>query len=405
VIKPGEIDVFKLENFSLRKRMYIVGALGIIGLLGLAVLEWYMLTTGITPENQLYGVLIYVIVGSAVIMYLAHVIGRFGDRRATTLVEAIQNIKKGDLTQKVVIPGKSDFSWMAFELDSARKNVANLVHTLVGGVSQLNTATQNMEAISNETVDGVLKQQTETTQVATAMNEMTASVQEVARTASNAADAARNADGEAKAGKQVVMETMEAIDSLANEVEKAAEQLSSLEADIGNIGAIVDVIRGITEQTNLLALNAAIEAARAGEHGRGFAVVADEVRTLAARTQSSAHEIEEMVERLQQGAQVAVKVMNESRERARDSVDKASSAGAALDTITAMISTMDEMSEQISSAANEQSSVAEDINRGIVNISQVAEHTAEGARESSVAVETLSSLSSQLQEAAGKFKV
>jgi methyl-accepting chemotaxis protein len=397
--------VFKLENLSLRKRMYLIGGFGILGLLGLAVLEWFMLTSGTSATNQLYAVLGYVVAGSAVIMYLAHVIGRFGDRRATNLVEAIQNIKKGDLTQKVVIPGKSDFSWMAFELDSARKNVANLVHTLVGGVSQLNTATQNMQAISKETVDGVLKQQTETTQVATAMNEMTASVQEVARTASSAAEAARNADSEAKSGKQVVMETMEAIDSLANEVEKAAQQLSSLEADIGNIGAIVDVIRGITEQTNLLALNAAIEAARAGEHGRGFAVVADEVRTLAARTQSSTHEIEEMVERLQQGAQVAVKVMNESRERARDSVEKASSAGAALDTITAMISTMDEMSAQISSAANEQSAVAEDINRGIVNISQVAEHTAEGARESSVAVETLSSLSSQLQEASAKFKV
>jgi methyl-accepting chemotaxis protein len=385
--------------------MYIIAGGGIAALLGLAIMVWYLLSTGADATTQLYALLTYVVVGSAIVMYLAHYIGRFGDRRATTLVEAIQNIKKGDLTQKVVIPGKSDFSWMAFELNSARKNVANLVHTLVGGVSQLNTATQNMEAISKETVDGVLKQQTETTQVATAMNEMTASVQEVARTASNAADAARNADSESKAGKQVVMETMEAIDSLANEVEKAAEQLSSLEADIGNIGAIVDVIRGITEQTNLLALNAAIEAARAGEHGRGFAVVADEVRTLAARTQSSTHEIEEMVERLQQGAQVAVKVMNDSRERARDSVEKASSAGAALDTITAMISTMDEMSAQISSAANEQSSVAEDINRGIVNISQVAETTAEGARESSVAVETLSSLSSQLQEASSKFKV
>lgn len=397
--------MFKLENFSLRKRMYIVAGIGIVGLLGLALLEWYMLRVGMTASRQLYAVLIYVITGSVIVLYLAHLIGRFGDKRANALVGAIQNIKKGDLTQKIMIPGKSDFSWMAFELDSARKNVSNLVHTLVGGITQLNTATQNMEAISKETVDGVLKQQAETTQVATAMNEMTASVQEVARTASNAADAARNADNEAKAGKQVVMETMEAIDSLANEVEKAAQQLSSLEADISNIGAIVDVIRGITEQTNLLALNAAIEAARAGEHGRGFAVVADEVRTLAARTQSSTHEIEEMVERLQQGAQVAVKVMNESRERARDSVEKASSAGAALDTITAMISTMDEMSALISSAANEQSAVAEDINRGIVNISQVAEHTAEGARESSVAVETLSSLSAQLQEASAKFKV
>lgn len=294
---------------------------------------------------------------------------------------------------------------MGFELDSARKNVSNLVKTLTGGVTQLETATGNMASISKETVDGVLTQQSETAQVATAMNEMAASVQEVARTAAGAAEAARNADNEAKAGKQVVLDTMGSIDSLAGEVEKAAQTLSNLETDISNIGAIVDVIRGITEQTNLLALNAAIEAARAGEHGRGFAVVADEVRTLAARTQSSTHEIEEMVERLQTGAQAAVTVMSEGREQAKTSVEKASSAGAALDTITAMISTMDEMSAQISNAANEQSSVAEDINRGIVNISQVAEHTAEGARESSVAVETLADISSQLQDAASKFKV
>ena len=397
--------MFKLENYSLRKRMYIVAGFGIIGLVVLAGLMFYMELNAVTSMQQLKVVGGFVVIGSALIMFMAHVIGRFGDKRATTLVNGIQNIKKGDLTQKIAISGKSDFSWMAFELDSARKNVANLVHTLIGGVSQLNTATQNMTVISKETVTGVLKQQEETDQVATAMNEMTASVQEVARTATNAAEAARNADNEAKAGKQVVLETMQSIDTLASEVEKAAETLSELEADIGNIGAIVDVIRGITEQTNLLALNAAIEAARAGEHGRGFAVVADEVRTLAARTQSSTHEIEEMVERLQQGARAAVKVMNESRESAKTSVEKAASAGSALDTITAMISTMDEMSTQISNAANEQSSVAEDINRGIVNISQIADHTADGAFRILEAVDSLSSLSSQLQDASGKFKV
>lgn len=397
--------MFKLENYSLRKRMYIVAGFGIIGLVLLAGLIFYLELNAVRPAQQLKLVAGFVVIGSIFIMAIAHIIGRYGDKRAASLVNGIQNIKKGDLTQKITVSGKSDFSWMAFELDSARKNVASLVHTLTGGVAQLNTATQNMTVISKETVTGVLKQQEETDQAATAMNEMTASVQEVARTATSAAEAARNADNEAKAGKQVVLETMRSIDTLANEVEKAAVTLSELEADIGNIGAIVDVIRGITEQTNLLALNAAIEAARAGEHGRGFAVVADEVRTLAARTQSSTHEIEEMVERLQQGARAAVKVMNESRESAKTSVEKAASAGSALDMITAMISTMDEMSSQISNAANEQSSVAEDINRGIVNISQIADHTADGARATSEAVDTLSSLSSQLQDASAKFKV
>ncbi|MDH5358653.1 MAG: methyl-accepting chemotaxis protein [Gammaproteobacteria bacterium] len=397
--------MFKLENYSLKKRMQLVAVVGIVGLFLLMGLYWYLASSGVSALQQLKVGGIFTVIGGVMLYAIATYIGNFGGKRANTLVAGIQNIKKGDLTQKVAIAGKSDFSWMAFELDSARKNVANLVHTLIGGVSQMEEATQNMAAISRETVDGVLTQQSETAQVATAMNEMAASVQEVARTAANTAEAAANADSEAQAGKQVVTEAMNAINSLAGEVEKAAETLQNLESDIGNIGAIVDVIRGITEQTNLLALNAAIEAARAGEHGRGFAVVADEVRTLAARTQDSTHEIEEMVGRLQTGAVAAVTVMNEGRESAKTSVEKAASAGAALDTITAMITTMDEMSAAISSAANEQSAVAEDINRGIVNISQIADRTAEGGRAAITAVEALSALSAQLQEAASKFKV
>lgn len=398
--------MFKLENLSLKKRMSLMAIMGIISLVILIAICWYMESTNTPSAQKFWVATIYTVIAGAALYTLSVVIGNFGAKHeADMLVAGIQNIKKGDLTQKVVIHGKSDFSWMAYELDTARKNVSSLVKTLAGGVTQLEASTDNMASISKATVDGVLKQQSETAQVATAMNEMAASVQEVARTAAGAADAARNADNEAKAGKQVVLDTMGSIDSLAGEVEKAAQTLTNLETDISNIGAIVDVIRGITEQTNLLALNAAIEAARAGEHGRGFAVVADEVRTLAARTQSSTHEIEEMVERLQSGAQEAVTVMSEGREQAKTSVEKASSAGAALDTITGMISTMDEMSAQISSAANEQSSVAEDINRGIVNISQVAEHTADGARATSDAVKELSSISTQLQEAAVKFKV
>ena len=397
--------MFKLENYSLKRRMQIVAGLGIVFLFLVLGVFWYLETSGTSSNDQITILTIVIAIVGALLYLVATYIGNVGMTRANTLVASIQNIKQGDLTQKISISGKSDFSWMAFELDNARKNVANLVHTLVGGVTQLESATQNMSNISKQTADGVMTQQAETGQVATAMNEMAASVQEVARTAKGAADAARNADSEAKAGKQVVLETMSAIDSLANEVEKAAETLNNLEADIGNIGAIVDVIRGITEQTNLLALNAAIEAARAGEHGRGFAVVADEVRTLAARTQSSTHEIEEMVGRLQQGAKAAVKVMSDGRESAKTSVEKAASAGVALDTITAMITTMDEMSASISSAANQQSSVAEDINRGIVNISQVAEHTADGARDTLSAVAAMSALSAQLQEAASKFKI
>jgi len=397
--------MFKLENHSLKKRMQIVAMVGIASLIMLIGLFAYMTSIELPLIKQLEIAAIFTVIVSVLNYWIATHIGNFGGVRANILVAGIQNIKKGDLTQKIVISGKSDFSWMAFELDSARKNVANLVNSLVAGVTKLETETGNMSKVSKQTLDGVLQQQSETSQVATAMNEMTASVQEVARTAASTADAARNADNEAQAGKQVVTEAMTAINTLAGEVEKAAGTLNDLETDIGAIGNIVAIIRGITEQTNLLALNAAIEAARAGEHGRGFAVVADEVRTLAARTQSSTHEIEEMVGRLQSGANAAVKVMNEGRESAKTSVEMAASAGIALDSITGMITKMDEMSAAISSAANEQSAVAEDINRGIVNISQIAEHTADGAQESSVAVDVMMNLSEQLQGAASKFKV
>ncbi|MFW5426379.1 MAG: methyl-accepting chemotaxis protein [Methylophagaceae bacterium] len=397
--------MFRLENYSLKQRMQIMAVLGIIGLVVMTGLFLYFQKLGMTTSSEIkYSIISVAVIGGFLYWAASH-IGEFGAIRSKTLVEGIQNIKKGDLTQKIAISGKSDFSWMAYELDSARTNVAELVHTLVGGVGHLETATQNMTHISKTTAEGVLSQQSEINQVASAMNTMAASVQDVARTASDTAQAAQQADQEAQSGKQIVTEAMGAIDLLASEVEKAAETLNSLEGDIGNIGAIVDVIRGITEQTNLLALNAAIEAARAGEHGRGFAVVADEVRTLAARTQDSTHEIEEMVNRLQSGASAAVSVMSEGRERAKVGVEKAGSAGTAIDSITAMITKMDEMSASIASAANEQSVVAEDINRGIANISQVAEHTAEGAGGTTSAAAEMATLTSQLQEAAAKFKV
>lgn len=245
----------------------------------------------------------------------------------------------------------------------------------------------------------------ETNQVASAINEMAATVQEVSNNASSAAEAAKNADQEAENGKNVVNNAIRSIGALANEIEQAADTLQRLDGDIGNIGEIVNVIRGITEQTNLLALNAAIEAARAGEHGRGFAVVADEVRTLAARTQSSTIEIEEMVERLQMGAKESVSVMENSRNRAQETVESAAEAGAALDKITSMITTIDQMNSQIAEAASQQTSVADEINQSIVNISQVAEQTANGVQESVTSTQALSAVATQLQGTVSKFKI
>ena len=389
--------MLKLHNFTLVQRMRLIAGVGIIFIIAMAALDYFHASTAV-----IIGVGLVSIVAQ---FAMADYIGRHATERCGKLVEGIQNINKGDLTQEFSIPGKGEFSWMAYEFDSSRKSIAALVTEIVGGLHQLVSTSHKLSSVGAQTSEGVRKQQMETSQVASAINEMAATVQEVANNASSAAEAAKNADQEAEHGKNVVNSAIQSIGSLASEVEQAADTLQRLDGDIGNIGDIVNVIRGITEQTNLLALNAAIEAARAGEHGRGFAVVADEVRTLAARTQSSTIEIEEMVGRLQAGAKESVTVMENSRNRAQETVESAARAGEALDKITSMISTIDQMNSQIAEASNQQTTVADEINQSIVNISQVVEQTANGVQESVVSTQTLSTVVDQLQNTVQKFKV
>ncbi len=298
--------------------------------------------------------------------------------------EAMEGIATadGDLTVRMDERGKDEVS----RLSRAYNRFAEKTEKMIGNVSQvagnLSAKIGDYAMLSEHTTEGISKQHEQTTQVATAMTEMSATVHEVAQNTTQTAEAARQADAQANAGREVVNEVTSSIDTLASEVGKAVENVRMVADDSDRIGSVLDVIRGIADQTNLLALNAAIEAARAGEQGRGFAVVADEVRTLAKRTQDSTEEIQEMIESLQSGVKQTVSVMEISQQQAAESVKQADRAHQALEEITQVVDGISQMSAQIATAAEEQSAVAEDINRNIVDITQVAEETAKDANES-----------------------
>ncbi len=331
----------------------------------------------------------------------------FVSRPLCQTVAAMEDIAEGegDLTRRLPVRGSDEIAMLASAFNRFVEKVQGVVRQVAGSTSQLAAAAEEMSLITDETRNGVQRQRNETEQVATAMNEMTATVQEVARHAESAAGAAQQADEEANAGRQVVQGTVEAIHHLAGEVEKAADVIGHLEQDSEQIGSVLEVIRGIAEQTNLLALNAAIEAARAGEQGRGFAVVADEVRSLASRTQESTEEIQQMIEKLQAGARDAVKVMETGRSRAQESVDQAGKAGQALEGITGAVDQITTMNSQIAEAARQQGEVAEEINQNIINISQVADETATGTDQLANASADLARLSAELQSLVASFKV
>ena len=339
-------------------------------------------------------------------IFIAIFIGRTIANPITMAVHAMNEIAEGDgdLTKRLRADGNNEISLLGKAFNLFAERVRNMVLQVDKATEQLASSAQEMSNVTNLTNTGLQAQQAETEMVATAMNQMTTTVQEVARHATEASNAAQSADKETNIGRTVVEETVNSIDVLAKEIEKSSGLIQELESNSASIETVLVVIRGIAEQTNLLALNAAIEAARAGEQGRGFAVVADEVRTLASRTQESTQEIQAMIEKLQQGSKNVVDAMMLSKEQSSQSVKQAESALVSLNEITNSVTTISEMNIQIAGAASEQSNVAEEINKNIVNISGVVQETADGAKQTLNASQELASLSHELQNLVAQFK-
>ena len=394
----GELDLAVYAN---RINDYSGNAVGVI----VIAMDKSQYTNAI--QNATNKALLIGAISLAIGLMLATFISRMIVVPLNNTVKAMDEIAQGDgdLTKRLDDSGSNEISKLAAAFNLFAEKVRTMVSEVSGATTQLSSAAEQMSVITDETSRGVSQQQMETNQVVAAMHEMTATVQEVARNATEAAHAATSADSAAAEGRDVVVKTMKSIEDVSTEVHSAGSVISQLETDSENIGTVLDVIKSIAEQTNLLALNAAIEAARAGEQGRGFAVVADEVRTLASRTQQSTQEIQTMIEKLQEGSQSAVSVISNSRGHADESVNQAAKAGSSLEAITNAVANIRDMNTQIATAAEEQSSVAEEINRNIINISSIVDRNAEGANQTSTASEELARLSIHLQQMLGQFKV
>ncbi|WP_420066354.1 methyl-accepting chemotaxis protein [Pseudomonas asplenii] len=284
-------------------------------------------------------------------------------------------------------------------------NLRKTIEQISGSATQLASAAEELSAVTEEASRGLQQQNNEIEQAATAVNEMTSAVEEVARNAVSTSEASQQSNHAARDGRDRVVETVEAIQAMSHDVQSTSALIEGLAAQGRDIGQVLDVIRAIAEQTNLLALNAAIEAARAGEAGRGFAVVADEVRALAHRTQQSTREIEQMVAGIQNGTSEAVQSMQQSNQRTQDTLERARAAGVALEQITQSINLINERNLVIASASEEQAQVSREVDRNLVNIRDLASQSTAGANQTSAASHELSRLAVDLRAMVARFVI
>ncbi|GFM88725.1 methyl-accepting chemotaxis protein [Pseudomonas cichorii] len=350
---------------------------------------------------QLIGALVALLLG----VFAAIIITRQITRPLQETLEVVNRIASGDLSHTMVVTRRDELGVLQQGIQRMGTTLRELITGIRDGVTQIASAAEELSAVTEQTSAGVNSQKVETDQVATAMHEMSATVHEVARNAEQASVAASTADQEAREGDKVVGEAIHQIEKLAAEVLRSSDAMTVLEQESDKIGKVMDVIKAVAEQTNLLALNAAIEAARAGEAGRGFAVVADEVRGLAQRTQQSTEEIETLVAGLQNGTRQVSDIMLGSRSLTDSSVALTRKAGTSLESITRTVSSIQAMNQQIAAAAEQQSSVADEISRSILNVRDVSEQTAEASEETAASSVELARLGNQLQMMVSHFRV
>jgi methyl-accepting chemotaxis protein len=348
---------------------------------------------------SLISILTIIVISASVVLMIT--------RNLNMMLESLKDIAsgEGDLTKRIQQSSEDEIGDLVHWFNQFMDKLHQSINEVVNSITPLARVSTDLGEMTNRTSQITEEQSRATDEVTRSVDEMFSSVQNVAQNASSAANAANEADSEAKAGRIVVTQSVESINDLAGEVERAAQVIGKLESDTENVGAILDVIKGIAEQTNLLALNAAIEAARAGEQGRGFAVVADEVRTLASRTQDSTQEIQRVIEELQSAARSAAEVMSHSQVQAKNSVEQAAKTDASLATITDKVGSITRMNTEIADATGEQEKVSDSIKMNVEGIRNNADAAVKNVQEVEAASESLLGISNDLRKITGQFKV